>query len=641
MLISKKSNILLFAFVGILLFNAIALHLKTSSIVESNSLLEQKRSVTLNFLDLKYTLKKLQETSANIALTGNENDLLNLENQKNAYLKIVKKMKKSTLSTKEKKHLKDINLKFPIYYNSLLSMAEAGVKKGSSVIDQKKFSSIYTTSMETLGDDLALLDILKPDQVSDMKNRIIATKEMIADAIDISDVDGIEIVKIRFLKKIKRIKNELSYDKEKLESFKNLYVSFFDAGYKMAEASIIVSNNDKKVKEEITVVQELSTKYEKDINHIAANQIKELEVISLKNKESISSTQIISKVANLGIGIGVLMLFFILRSIVSSISTFQNGLIDFFKYLNKEVISVKPLDDKSSDEIGLMSKEVNKNIKRTESLIKDDLHFIDDVKRVVNSVKSGVLLDKIEENTSNDSFHELKIIFNEMLEEIKSNVATDINKLNVAFVKFKGFDFTHRIPNAIGKTSIGLNDLANTINEMLYNNKKIGLTLQDSSQSLLSNVDTLNNVSVTTAASLEETAAALEEITATIVNNTDNVMQMSTYAQELSRSSNEGKELAHRTSTAMNEINEQVTEINDAISVIDQIAFQTNILSLNAAVEAATAGEAGKGFAVVAQEVRHLASRSAEAANQIKNLVEKAPIKANEGKNRSNYKNAG
>ena len=250
MLISKKSNILLFAFVGILLFNAIALHLKTSSIVESNSLLEQKRSVTLNFLDLKYTLKKLQETSANIALTGNENDLLNLENQKNAYLKIVKKMKKSTLSTKEKKHLKDINLKFPIYYNSLLSMAEAGVKKGSSVIDQKKFSSIYTTSMETLGDDLALLDILKPDQVSDMKNRIIATKEMIADAIDISDVDGIEIVKIRFLKKIKRIKNELSYDKEKLESFKNLYVSFFDAGYKMAEASIIVSNNDKKVKEE-------------------------------------------------------------------------------------------------------------------------------------------------------------------------------------------------------------------------------------------------------------------------------------------------------------------------------------------------------------------------------------------------------
>ncbi|RXJ93678.1 chemotaxis protein, partial [Arcobacter sp. CECT 8989] len=72
--------------------------------------------------------------------------------------------------------------------------------------------------------------------------------------------------------------------------------------------------------------------------------------------------------------------------------------------------------------------------------------------------------------------------------------------------------------------------------------------------------------------------------------------------------------------------------MNDAISVIDQIAFQTNILSLNAAVEAATAGEAGKGFAVVAGEVRNLASRSAEAAKEIKSLVENATQKSGDGK---------
>ncbi|WP_226809459.1 methyl-accepting chemotaxis protein, partial [Aliarcobacter butzleri] len=79
------------------------------------------------------------------------------------------------------------------------------------------------------------------------------------------------------------------------------------------------------------------------------------------------------------------------------------------------------------------------------------------------------------------------------------------------------------------------------------------------------------------------------------------------------------------------DITKQVNAINEAIGVIDNIAFQTNILSLNAAVEAATAGEAGKGFAVVAQEVRNLASRSAEAAHEIKAIVENATIKANEG----------
>ena len=167
---------------------------------------------------------------------------------------------------------------------------------------------------------------------------------------------------------------------------------------------------------------------------------------------------------------------------------------------------------------------------------------------------------------------------------------------------------------------------------MLVENKSNGLTLDESSNILLANVDKLNISSNEAAASLEETAAALEEITSNIRNNTQNIAKMANYSNDVTKSVTHGEKLANQTTLAMDEINLQVNAINDAISVIDQIAFQTNILSLNAAVEAATAGEAGKGFAVVAQEVRNLANRSAQAAKEIKDIVEKASEKANNGK---------
>jgi methyl-accepting chemotaxis protein len=122
-------------------------------------------------------------------------------------------------------------------------------------------------------------------------------------------------------------------------------------------------------------------------------------------------------------------------------------------------------------------------------------------------------------------------------------------------------------------------------------------------------------------------SSSIEEITSNIRNNTENIAKMATYSNSVTKSASDGEKLANQTTVAMDEINTQVNLINEAISIIDQIAFQTNILSLNAAVEAATAGEAGRGFAVVAAEVRNLASRSAEAAKEIKTLVENATKK--------------
>ena len=124
------------------------------------------------------------------------------------------------------------------------------------------------------------------------------------------------------------------------------------------------------------------------------------------------------------------------------------------------------------------------------------------------------------------------------------------------------------------------------------------------------------------AASLEETAASMEELTATVKQNAENARQASHLALSASETAQKGGKVVDNVVQTMRDIAGSSQKIADIISVIDGIAFQTNILALNAAVEAARAGEQGRGFAVVAGEVRNLAQRSAQAAREIKSLIE-------------------
>jgi methyl-accepting chemotaxis protein len=133
------------------------------------------------------------------------------------------------------------------------------------------------------------------------------------------------------------------------------------------------------------------------------------------------------------------------------------------------------------------------------------------------------------------------------------------------------------------------------------------------------------------ASTLEETASGMEELASTVKQNADNCDLAKKLSSSASEVAHKGAQTVHRTVDRMALIDKSSRRIVDITGVIEGIAFQTNILALNAAVEAARAGEQGRGFAVVASEVRSLAQRSAQAAKEIKGLIEDAAGNVVEG----------
>ncbi len=324
--------------------------------------------------------------------------------------------------------------------------------------------------------------------------------------------------------------------------------------------------------------------------------------------------------------------YFLKQAIITPLENLNEAIIDISNGANK----TDKIEKKSNDEIGKLVDSFNGYISKLKDGYEEDSKVIENVDEVIEKVINGFYVYKIEKTSSNPQIRKLRDSINSMIDKTNENLVA----LNSILIEYGNSNFnidnsklnTSKVNGVISSLAASSQLIGVTVSEFLSMIVVSGRKLNDDTNILSTAANKLSASANEQAASLEETAAAVEEITSIVKSSVQKVHQMSSLASELQVSSKEGEVLASKTNKAMDDIDVQVRSINDAITVIDQIAFQTNILSLNAAVEAATAGEAGRGFAVVAAEVRNLANRSADAAKEIKNIVQMATSKANEGK---------
>ncbi len=401
----------------------------------------------------------------------------------------------------------------------------------------------------------------------------------------------------------------------------------------ITEISTSVNILVKKLKDgslDISTISKTYSSAQNELVRVKNELIKKGSAVDIQ-KENIIMFLIIL-VANLLINT---LLYYFGRQIIKNIQRFQNGLQSFFNFLNRKSLTVEPIVYSGIEDFDVIAEIVNTHVKMIEDGIKMDIDAVENIAEVIHQMEQGDFSSKAKANPNNPQIIALLKDINQFIDDINITFGTILSALSL----YRENNFSNRLEiKKIGEFRElieGVNILGDSMQQARADITK-SLTknaneLQESSVSLHSQIEFLTEFMNNTAKVGGIIDEDINNMQVTFKETLNKTNQMNEFAIKTTNSAKNGEVLANRTLSSMQDINESTLAINEAITIIDSISFQTNILSLNAAVEAATAGEAGKGFAVVAQEVRNLANKSAEAAKEIKALVTKTQQKAQSG----------